>query len=532
MTLFYTLIFAILMLIDWARISWAGAQWAPMVNLVGILLAVLILSGFSWKKVTWKPYILWWCVCFLVAGGYYPIWYDNQGYLIVLHYISVALNIGAIGTVGIRFLQDKLWCRWNRPKGTRQILTVGIWVFMSLYMCLSPMNSVWPIWFLVLFGAFYLMPFGEDRKRALKQGVYAGIVTGFYAIQIWAFGFRPYDEIRYKGAYSNSNMNGMMYMITYMVLLVKMYEWFQLPKNGKRKFLLAYHAILLAGVWGFMFMTGCRTAIYVSLFCTVVWGVVLFIQSHTKGLVLWRNVLRTAVVGVTSAVLVALVFPMCYMAARYLPCILHHPVWWEGEYQVYKVHSYDPWDSAKYTSFDVLLDSILERYEVVSLSEVDAEPYYLVSNTQMLSDLSNTSYLEDLLMSKTGSMRSLGIRGAVYLRYLSNLNMLGHETVEGHFKFSDGYVTYHAQNVWIQIAFYYGLPAGVALVLLTFLTGERVFRNMRKDSIDSWELFSTLIWICFFGYGALEVVWYPGMMIFFLIFLIQKDLKESEDAVS
>jgi len=47
----------------------------------------------------------------------------------------------------------------------------------------------------------------------LWDGLANGIILGFFLIQIFAYGFRPYDEVRYKGAYSNCNVNSLMYLM-------------------------------------------------------------------------------------------------------------------------------------------------------------------------------------------------------------------------------------------------------------------------------------------------------------------------------
>lgn len=94
----------------------------------------------------------------------------------------------------------------------------------------------------------------------------------------------------------------------------------------------------------------------------------------------------------------------------------------------------------------------------------------------------------------SGLPESLNIRLTIYKAYLEDLNWQGHSAAKGHYRMeaSASYV-WHPQNVWIYVAYYWGIPAVVALLL-------------------------TLV---FFGYGLMEIVWLPGQFILFLFLFAQ-----------
>lgn len=514
MQILYTILFTLMMLIDWTRGSQAGSVWAITVNCVGILFGIIIFTVLPRPTKNMKHYhVMWWLLSISVAVIYFIPWHQGRGYLIWLHYLSVVLNIALLGSL---FLESWSLHLWKNAKSLRKYQKWGalLWVAMMLYMCISPLKSVWPIWFLCLFGIYYIIPISQTRKQQLFQGILNGMIIGFFAIQIWAYGFRPYDVVRYTGAYMNANMNALMYLMTYIALLVKIYQSLYNSENGRIP-RLSFYTVLLAGMWGFMLMTGCRTAIYIAMLLTCCFGIAAFIRNFQNGVSYGTNILRNIVVAIMFPVLTSVVFVVCYATVRYLPCVLHHPVWLEMEYAEWKVHSFDPWNSYKYINFDELLDEIKNR--MPSLVE------YNETKKEILSAHSGPVLTDTKVEASTDKYESMGMRKEIYWEYLQNLNWHGHKLEEGHFQISENWHAYHAQNLWIQMAFYYGIPAGVLLLLLTALTGIRCLVGILSNISDDWRFFSALVWVAFFGFGMMECVWYPGQFILFLIFFTQKN---------
>ena len=68
-------------------------------------------------------------------------------------------------------------------------------------------------WYLVMYGGFYLIGVRGDDRRDFFHGLLNAIVLWFFAQQILAFGFRPYDYLRYKGMYVWETFNGLFYLI-------------------------------------------------------------------------------------------------------------------------------------------------------------------------------------------------------------------------------------------------------------------------------------------------------------------------------
>ena len=120
----------------------------------------------------------------------------------------------------------------------------------------------------------------------------------------------------------------------------------------------------------------------------------------------------------------------------------------------------------------------------------------------------------------------MGARYYIWKAYLSNLNVFGHELEEGYFQVTETYHAYHAQNVFIQVLFYYGIPAGILFIVLMATLGIQALRIAVKNrSVEA--ILPLLVWTVFIGYGLSECVWYMGQSILFLMYLTPKILIDS-----
>ena len=91
-------------------------------------------------------------------------------------------------------------------------------------------------------------------------------------------------------------------------------------------------------------------------------------------------------------------------------------------------------------------------------------------NSAVTGDASQTSYEIIEKIGPEGMDEALNIRLSIYAAYLRNLNWFGHPDAEGHYQFADiDYFSWHAQNVWLQMAFSYGIPSGILFLILTVL---------------------------------------------------------------
>ena len=90
---------------------------------------------------------------------------------------------------------------------------------MLFFMLFSVNENIWPAWFAIVFGIFYLTDFDKQSIDNIYISIVDGIIIGFFAIQGMALLFRPYDMVRYVGLYINPNINALFYLVSYTAFL-------------------------------------------------------------------------------------------------------------------------------------------------------------------------------------------------------------------------------------------------------------------------------------------------------------------------
>lgn len=508
----YTICFILLGLIDFVRHTQQEELWGPLVNCAGILLLVITASQYKLKELKGRfAYI--WSGIFVVLMSIAALWQEAHIFGIYKWTAFVALiNVWLIGILAYRvsqkiFVEKTIQVKWNAVS----ILAV----IMTFFMMLSPCRAVWPIWFLAVFGLFYLTRFEKNDFLNLMEAMVDGTIITFFILQIYAYGYRPFDEARYLGAFSNSNMTALHYLVTYTAILFKLH--FLVMKGSAKKWRVIFF-IGAAGLLDFQILTMTRTAWVISAVITILFGIVVVKGIWGKS---WRALLgRAAALGLSVLIL----FPVVFATVRWLPPLRHHPVWYAGEWKESKVHSFDPADSEKYTDFDEFMGDILERLRIIGSIN---NPLVLKAQAA-----ENVEYRPLTLIGSESLTLSLRVRLTIYKAYLEDLNWMGHGKAEGHYILSE-YNTFvwHPQNVWIQVAYYYGIPAGILFLALTVLIlVKQICAIVKQKNVYSFvPLFISTV---FFTYGLTEIVWIVGQLILFLfLFMLHPQFGEKEVTV-
>ena len=449
-------------------------------------------------------------------------------------------------------------------------LTGILALVMAFLMTFSRSGRLWPVWFAAMFGMFYVTRFTREKLEQLFEAMVDATIVAFFVIQIYAYGFRPYDVIRYLGAYPNSNVASLHYLVVYTMVLCKLHY---LEKKNAKKGWRIFFFLGAAGLLDFMFLTMGRTSWVTAIVITCFYGI----------FVIWKNWKKkfSGVIARGAALVAAFVvlFPVVFGTVRFLPAVLHHPVWYGGEYSIEKVHSFDPADSPKYIEMDEFLEAVFGRIvgtfykgdeageasvagnstdNVVTVEagtaggkagagsadnivaentedgeEADrenAEPDNV--NSAVAVDVSQTSYEIIEKIGPEGMDEALNIRLSIYAAYLRNLNWFGHPDAEGHYQFADiDYFSWHAQNVWLQMAFSYGIPSGILFLILTVLLFRKNFGILKNAGNVPYKIIPFFICLLFFVYGLMELDWNVGQYPLILLFITQHpQIREQQES--
>lgn len=560
--LLYFLCFLAFELIDFLRNTQNGDIWSAAVGGTGLVMMVLIFSEYPLKEWHYgkhtRVYMAIWTVCCLGIAGGSALW--QQHFILGIYKWTFFLgvwNVWWIFLVGQEIVK-RLWKAGSlRAKPN---LTGVLALVMAFLMTFSRSGRLWPVWFAAMFGMFYVTRFTREKLEQLFEAMVDATIVAFFVIQIYAYGFRPYDVIRYLGAYPNSNVASLHYLVVYTMVLCKLHY---LEKKNAKKGWRIFFFLGAAGLLDFMFLTMGRTSWVTAIVITCFYGI----------FVIWKNWKKkfSGVIARGAALVAAFVvlFPVVFGTVRFLPVVLHHPVWYGGEYSIEKVHSFDPADSPKYIEMDEFLEAVFGRIvgtfykgdeageasvagnstdNVVTVEAGTAEDNAgagsadntVAENTEdgenagrenaeqdnvnsaVTGDASQTSYEVIEKIGPEGMDEALNIRLSIYAAYLRNLNWFGHPDAEGHYQFADiDYFSWHAQNVWLQMAFSYGIPSGILFLILTVLLFRKNFGILKNAGNVPYKIIPFFICLLFFVYGLMELDWNVGQYPLILLFITQ-----------
>lgn len=528
----YTICFMALNALDFVRNTQNGDAWSVAVNATGLVMLVILAFARPLEKVLTPGKLLWTLAC-LGVSVYALVSIRSTGMDVFMgvYVWAFVLAVANVWWIAI-FLVELGKKRWREKSLRLKPGKLGVlWLVLTALMTFSRSGRVWPVWFLAMFGLFYLTEYEERDMQALADGLVDGTILSFFALQIFAYGFRPYDVVRYVGAYANSNMAALHYLIVYAAVLMKLH---MLQKKGASRWWKLFYLVGACGLLGFMFLTMGRTSWVIAVVLTIIYGFLVMRRSWRQK---WRQILLR---GAALSLGAVLLFPAVFASVRWLPTILHHPIWFLDEYSINKVHSFDPADSWKYVEMDEFLETVLGRIWGTFQSSVKdplvlvaeaAEPQQITDTEQdqptQEQELNQEQQIEEsgqeLELSGSGEMdASLNIRLSIYKAYIQDLNLLGHTQSEGMYQFSDlDYHAWHAQNLWLEVAYRYGIPAGILFVIMTVCLLVYHLRRMKQSPDLPRAVIPLLVCLVFFGYGTMELVWNVGQYILVLFFIVQ-----------
>lgn len=500
----YILCFIALNFIEYLKASQTGDIWKPAVNCMGLVMMVIVMSAYPLRKFVTRINMAYTGLCIAAMVAIYFHWQQHIGEYLLWQVETAILNIWWIGLVVKQIFQEIFV---DKTKTFRPNLPGWLWIALSVLMICSVSGRMWPLWYLLMFGSFYLTEYGKKDRTALWDGMINGTILSFFGIQIFAYGFRPYDTLRYVGAFNNCNTMALYYLMVYMMVLYKLHI---LQLQGGKKGWKLFYLTGAGGLLSFQLFTMGRTAWVTSAVVTVLYGLIVVKKLWEKK---WHQVLLR---GCALALAVVVTFLPVFYTIRWLPTILHYRVWYSGEYDEKKVHSFDPPDSYKYVELDEFLEALLGRI-ANTLKRADAHnPFVLTayaSEDYERVPLVHVSWTED---------KGLLMRLTIYKAYLKDMTWYGNNSNTGYYYIGDeAYHSWHAQNLWLQIGYYFGIPAGILLIVLSVVMVYYYYRRILERSKNPYAIIPFFMCILCFTFGLMEVVWNPGQLIMFLIFFVQ-----------
>ena len=494
----YTLCFLALSIIDWANGSLNGRIQMMATNLTGIVIAFIILSSYDIKGFLKPVYALWAAVCLIASPIIVHI------ILITIPYkgqvVTATINVVVYGFILIRTLLRTIE---NKDKIQIRIGVFAGWILMLVLMLFSVNENIWPLWFLGVFSSYYLTDFESDREKVLYVSTIDGVIIGFFILQGIALFFRPYDVARYSGLYINPNFNALFYLITYSALLCK---WFILKKTNNHIIFRLIVALLAGALYGFCLFTGSKASLAAMILVTIPF--ICFSLKYDKSKIngFFRYWIALGLIGIASV-------PIVYFAIRYMPTIHLHPLYFEGEYSEIKILPGEPRDSEKYVSFSEAMTENAGRIFYM-IPNFGAMKVYAAELDEL--DEPKAIFTDEEILAGIDPIR---LRTEIYRYYIERLNLVGHTNDYQGALVYPYYTAPHAHNIFIQMAFLYGIPSGVLFMIfiLSFIPGcIRLYRNGEEENACVTSCFL----VAFVVFGMFEIDWMCGQLPFTMAFLL------------
>ncbi len=415
----------------------------------------------------------------------------------------------------VELIKDK------KKPGFRPTFLFWGWIVMMLLCVFSVNNSIWPLWFLMIFGAYYITPATEEETKDIFESLVNGLIIAFFIIQCLAFLYRPFGYVRYKGFFYNSNMNSLFYLVSYAAFLIKLHV---LRENEASKVVRVIAYAITCSLWSFMWLTAGRGAFLGFVVITFVYLIIeefIFKKRGFKGFLL-SGILMFAVFALST-------FPV-YACIRYIPELRHHPVFFQDEYNdLSMIKSDNIHDKDAYPTFAESYLAMIGRLNYEKQSDYARTNDKAGEETVIsgVGDLNDTgvekahaeSYYQEVSYGKLDVI--LGVRKFAWMYFGSHLNLFGHEESFKQVQVTPTFACNHPHNSFLFMAYGYGMIAGALFLVWVF--GMPVYILVRyfkeKEHTPIYFMFTMFSYLAFICYGFFETSSYPGRVVFGLLFL-------------
>lgn len=525
--LIYILCFCMLCIIDQRIKTGSGLDGVieSFRDSIGLVTAVIILSHYVPNDIKRSKTALgiWGIVgIFIGIAAFFMLrewfYFPNDRFILSANiYLHGFVLIFLIRRIGI-----------DRVKPVLNKRLFALWLLMFIWMNFSRSDYIWPLVYLFMFGCMLLTDFSEAEEEQIFEGAADGIILSFILFGIFSCMFRPYNAdqgARYTGIYNNPNLYAEYICVVTAAVIYRVLAFYKDEGESAKlwKKLIAW--AMLGIVLSFQFFSISRSGAITT--CVLLLLFLFFYKLCIKRSSIVKNIILTALSF-------AVCMPLCFLAIRYMPPVFHHPIWFWGEWNEGKVHSFDPWNSDKYVSFDYLMNSTVARV-LVPFNNMALK---LGITDELLMDggenMSEEDYLwlqeltpqeEEQLMAERGAVLHLYeeanaflLRKTIYAHYIKNLNLLGHPQSEQGLQTTIYSWVGHAHDIYLQYATDFGVPMAVMFIVFFAWCGIILFNRARGGNITALlELMFMLMPLIF---GVFEYSWGSGSVESVLMFMV------------
>ncbi len=355
----------------------------------------------------------------------------------------------------------------KKPKPLELIYGI-LWIVFSIFMYVYRFEKVWVFTATLPFLAIFLMRLTPAAKSRLLKNLVNGILLSFALTTLYCFAHRPYHYwryYRYNGFFHTVACTGMYLAVVFGAAFAKLLG--KLKNKGRMLINCPLECFVAAAAAGYIFLTMSRTAILAVVFTVLLTAALAAFSFHKTAAAAIKELAQLLVV-------VVLCIPLVFAAVRMIPAVVNDPVRFDVEDQDkgYMIYKGDPIDSDKYMTVEWFFSVFLGRYktdgedEALGILQGSEDEYLAYTGDaalgKVLIPVADDDDDEDDESSEKDSF-SNG-RLDIFRDYVGALELAGHEKMG--FVNDEGRELEHAHNSYLQIAYNFGIIAGVVFIVI------------------------------------------------------------------
>lgn len=386
---------------------------------------------------------------------------------------------------------------------TMKIIYGLLWVMFSAFMYVFRFEKTWVFTAVLPFALMLFMRFTPEQTSRLLRNFTNGILLSFGFVALFCFVHRPHHYwmlYRYGGIFHTVACTGMYLAAVFGAALGKLLG--KLKDRGNMLIKCPLECFLTSVVAGYIFLTMSRTA-YLAAFVTAALSIILAAAAFHKRI---AEAVKETGVFVFAAIIC---FPLVFSAVRMIPAVINKPVRYDLEHQDrgFMIYRGDPIDSDKYMTVPRFFSTLFGRFvkkDDASDEEahgIETATYLVYAHVAQMRETIYDSFSHGKLIApqyapgarvgegefpysitkndlaglivktadngeKAGTPQDDASNGRfkIFADYLKALSLKGHEKMA--LINEDGTEHVHAHNSYLQIAYNFGIIAGIIFLLI------------------------------------------------------------------
>lgn len=464
----------------------------------GILLlgfALVIICGFTKKEI-----LNWYNLIYTPVAGFFAWRYATQVFekaelaeeAPVYAWAYLLWGFVILNTIRVLF---------NKGKQKISIVYAVTMVLLFAELVRSRNTRTWPIGIAVFWGIFAIQVICKGKVTEYLHRFANGTFIHYLWISGYAMLYRPfhyYYYIRYPGVFHTVTMASVYFMLVFGLALVRFLAVYKRKGNLKA----CYKEIgLLGAVMAQQFLTASRTgllAMFVLIPVLLIVTTAVMFKDRFKGMVK-----RTLVIVVTAICF----FVIMFTGYRIVPAVVSQPFMYEIEVFRGSVLPGEEWDSFWFATVPRFFGVASERISYNGEnSDASATDNALVAGTG-----------EGQAPASALSQYSNG-RLDIFKAYVAELDWKGHNSLS--LVTTSGETIAHAHNSYLQVAYDYGIGAGILFLIFCAFAGIRSIVYFKYHIDEETALIPMTVLIIFGVCGLIERVFFPYYAIGFAFLFI------------